>query len=380
MAHPTCGKKLTERLNFGKALDGIPKDLEQFVHDTTRKREGIVEALKNIDGSSETIVNSLKEYIAMNKTLKSILHKVKSFSRLRFKWSNLMDDDEKTMTSDTDEEMASMMFAAGLWHMEHAQWLNKSISSEEEDEEKMKQSLNSLKAAASIFEACKTWQNLLVQGSKDLKGPILNALSLQSIANGQSVTIRRAISKNHKASLISELCHDVSSKYSTAAGEVDVSHHEGQKWSAYLKFQGEAYMALARTYQGVHLLETEERCGESIVVLNQGLLHVNQATQLAKEYDKIKPRTKVHLDESAHFQEIKKLLNEKKAKSERENGMIYHARIPEDCPPPLDPKCVVHVTALDLSTGDDLTGAVTEDSDTSQPKGEEDSDTSAGTS
>ena len=28
----------------------------------------------------------------------------------------------------------------------------------------------------------------------------------------------------------------------------------------------------------------------------------------------------------------------------------------QDCPPPLDPKCVVHVTALDLSTGDDLTG------------------------
>ena len=26
---------------------------------------------------------------------------------------------------------------------------------------------------------------------------------------------------------------------------------------------------------------------------------------------------------------IKKLLNERKAKSERENGMIYHARLPE---------------------------------------------------
>ena len=39
----------------------------------------------------------------------------------------------------------------------------------------------------------------------------------------QSVTIRRAISKNHKASLISELCHDVSQKYTKAAGEMDVS-------------------------------------------------------------------------------------------------------------------------------------------------------------
>ena len=39
----------------------------------------------------------------------------------------------------------------------------------------------------------------------------------------KTVTIRRAVSKDHKASLISELCHDVSQKYTAAAGEVDVS-------------------------------------------------------------------------------------------------------------------------------------------------------------
>ena len=41
----------------------------------------------------------------------------------RFKWSNMMDDDEKTATNDIDEDMVSMMFAAGLWHMEHAHWV-----------------------------------------------------------------------------------------------------------------------------------------------------------------------------------------------------------------------------------------------------------------
>ena len=35
-----------------------------------------------------------------------------------------MDDDDKTITSDIDEEMASMMFAAGLWHIEHAHWVS----------------------------------------------------------------------------------------------------------------------------------------------------------------------------------------------------------------------------------------------------------------
>ena len=41
----------------------------------------------------------------------------------RFKWSNMMDDDEKSTTNDIDEDMVSMMFAAGLWHMEHAHWV-----------------------------------------------------------------------------------------------------------------------------------------------------------------------------------------------------------------------------------------------------------------
>jgi len=42
----------------------------------TNRREGIVEALKQVDGSSETVVNTLKEYVAMNTTLKSVLQKV----------------------------------------------------------------------------------------------------------------------------------------------------------------------------------------------------------------------------------------------------------------------------------------------------------------
>lgn len=37
MAHPACGKKLTDRINFGIALEGVPDNLAPFVHDSTRK-------------------------------------------------------------------------------------------------------------------------------------------------------------------------------------------------------------------------------------------------------------------------------------------------------------------------------------------------------
>ena len=40
------------------------------------RRQGIEEALKQVDGSSETVVNTLREYVVMNSTLKSILRQV----------------------------------------------------------------------------------------------------------------------------------------------------------------------------------------------------------------------------------------------------------------------------------------------------------------
>lgn len=46
------------------------------------RRQGIEEALKQVDGSSETVVNTLREYVVMNSTLKSILQQVRLWLRL----------------------------------------------------------------------------------------------------------------------------------------------------------------------------------------------------------------------------------------------------------------------------------------------------------
>ena len=48
------------------------------------RRQGIEEALKQVDGSSETVVNTLREYVVMNSTLKSILQQVGLRLWLRF--------------------------------------------------------------------------------------------------------------------------------------------------------------------------------------------------------------------------------------------------------------------------------------------------------
>ena len=46
------------------------------------RRQGIEEALKQVDGSSETVVNTLREYVVMNSTLKSILQQVRLWLRV----------------------------------------------------------------------------------------------------------------------------------------------------------------------------------------------------------------------------------------------------------------------------------------------------------
>ena len=48
------------------------KDNFRFVN----RRQGIEEALKHVDDTCETVFNSMKEYVAMRQTLKSIVQEV----------------------------------------------------------------------------------------------------------------------------------------------------------------------------------------------------------------------------------------------------------------------------------------------------------------
>ena len=63
---------------FSRTVRDFAVIFQQFLH-LIYRRQGIEEALKQADGSSETVVNTLREYVVMNTTLKSILQKVSIF-------------------------------------------------------------------------------------------------------------------------------------------------------------------------------------------------------------------------------------------------------------------------------------------------------------
>ena len=58
-------KKLAERLNFGKAIDRIPKDLEKFVHESKKVRVCLT-MNANINFSSSTAAMQMRKVLPRN--------------------------------------------------------------------------------------------------------------------------------------------------------------------------------------------------------------------------------------------------------------------------------------------------------------------------
>lgn len=42
----------------------------------------------------------------------------------RFKWLNLMDEDEKIVINNVDEDMVFMMFVVGIWYLEYVYFVS----------------------------------------------------------------------------------------------------------------------------------------------------------------------------------------------------------------------------------------------------------------
>ncbi|EDO31840.1 predicted protein [Nematostella vectensis] len=238
-----------------------------------------VEFLQFMCGESIVVLKESSKHIEQAKA------SAKEYDKLKPKTKVHLDESQQLIRVKKliNEKQAKSDRENGMIYHQRLPELNRSITDEDEDEQKMKDAVHSLKTSAGIFDSL----------------------------DGQSLG-----------------CKDI---------------------------DAEVYFALARCFQGINLLEAEDKCGESIVVLRESSKHIEQAKAFAKEYDKLKPKTKVHLDESQQLIRVKKLINEKQAKSDRENGMIYHQRLPEECLPLYEPKCVVQPTAFHLPDSHDLT-------------------------
>ncbi|XP_028394731.1 BRO1 domain-containing protein BROX-like [Dendronephthya gigantea] len=371
MAHPASGRKTTEHINFGKAVEGIPNGTyaNRILHEITRRRQALEDVLKYPDTSTVTVMNTLHEYLVM--PIRNVLSEARRPLKLKFKWTSFTNPEEEASTSkDSDFDQVSFLVAVSLWLIEHAHLVFPLYPQEDDlDEEKMKDALNSLKLAAGV---CECVEQRPKSDYLDLTVPVNQALRHQCLAEAQMVTINRAVRKGNKPALISQLAHEVAKKFITASTTLQKCGKAVEKWRLFLMFKVELYLAVARCFQGVSFLEENEQSGMSVAVLTVASKHIAACHHLAKEYAKLKPKAKHPLMDSRDFIWVQKLVALKMDKSNRENSMIYHQRIPEEAAPLDDPKCLVASTEFnfpqpDLS-GDPVESSVSANTKTASPK------------
>merc|ERR1711953_1486494 len=201
--------------------------------------------------------------------------------------------------------------------------------------EEAKEVHSSLRKAAGLIKFVQ--DTLVAQLSEksvdggDLDGRVCTAYINQCTAEAQEVTIARAIELQHNPTLVSALAHETSKMFTTAA---DNLHTLDQKifghWRAYFEMKSQFYLSYAYSYQGEALL-AEDKCGDAIRCLQESKACLGKASATATEYAKTKgPGTTARPEKHNFFRRLAPIVQRTLEKCERENGFIYHQKVPYD--------------------------------------------------
>jgi len=201
--------------------------------------------------------------------------------------------------------------------------------------EEAKEVHSSLRKAAGLIKFVQ--DTLLAQLSEksvdggDLDGRVCTAYINQCTAEAQEVTIARAIELKHNPGLISALAHETSKMFTTAADNLHtLDQAKFGHWRAYFELKSQFYLAYAFNYLGESLL-AEDKCGEAIRCLQESKACYGKAGQMASDYSKIKGAgTTAKPVRHTFFRRLEPMLDRTLEKCERENGFIYHQKVPYD--------------------------------------------------
>merc|ERR1719481_2408410 len=165
----------------------------------------------------------------------------------------------------------------------------------------------------------------------DLDGRVCTAYINQCTAEAQEVTIARAIELKHNPSLISALAHETSKMFTTAADNLHtLDQAKFGHWRAYFELKSQFYLAYAYNYLGESLL-AEDKCGGAIRCLQESQKCYEKAGLMATEYAKNKgPGTQAKPEKHNFFKRLAPMISRTLEKCERENGFIYHQKVPYD--------------------------------------------------
>lgn len=334
--------KSTGDVKFDLKMVATDSQALKICSDLKQSRKRLLELLPDANHEISVVEPALMLYLAL---LKGLIHcpegEGTDWSKLRhalrFKWSHSMLGNTPESHFDAVFELVCVLQNAAFWYFKHA---SKVAAQDDVNMEEAKEVHRSLRRGAGLLQCAQNdWVPHLLQQPEpgsDTDPRVHTAYLNQATAEAQEVTIARAVELKHNAGLIAALSHETSKMFTTAADSLaSLDHKIFAHWINYLKLKATFYMAYAYNYSGENMLN-QDKCGEGIRALQEATKCYETASKLCKEYSSTKgPGTKAKPDKHHFFRRIAPIINRTLEKCERENGMIYHQKVPYD-PPELE--------------------------------------------
>ncbi|CAC5360809.1 BRO1 domain-containing protein BROX [Mytilus coruscus] len=313
--------KATANLTF--ELRGVSTDekTRRIFNELRQTRNKLLELLPDPNHDKSSIDKATTDYFSLLLGLIQPFDEGENKLRkaLKFKWTNSLLGNVTQEQWDTAFEAAHMAINVALWYTKHAAKL---AAKETPDMEEAKEVHTCLRVAAGIFTYAKDELVGKLAGNStdnavDTEGRIMEAYINQCTAEAQEVTIARAIELKHQPSLVAALAYETAQMYQRADDALNsLDEKIVGKWRKYFQLKSAFYTSTAYSYNGEALL-AEDKCGEGNKGPTRGSEIISESRTIMQGFGPILKRTL--------------------EKCERENGMIYHHKVPYD-PPQLELK------------------------------------------
>ncbi|CAH8821420.1 unnamed protein product, partial [Trichobilharzia szidati] len=104
------------------------------------------------------------------------------------------------------------------------------------------------------------------------------------------------------------------------------------KWKKYSEFKQCCYESYAYVYYGEDLLE-KEKAGQAVAVLKEASVPYEKALRAAREYVKVEGVSlSTKPPDHCFFRRLPGLIERTRNKCDRENGLIFHQKVPTVAP------------------------------------------------
>ncbi|XP_071447291.1 BRO1 domain-containing protein BROX-like [Hetaerina americana] len=331
--------KATTANNF-TVTGGYGPDVTALCVALKDSRQKLLNIIVDPHQPSSDVEELLKNYLSLLRgflfTIDEKGEKTHEPSKLRhcfiFKWTHTLLGNVPQSVHDAFYEAASMSINVAIWHMKHASMV---AAGDNVSLDQCKEVHLELKLAASIFKFVEDFYlpRLIEKpmAGSDLDPRILKAYVHQSIAEAQEVTVARAMELKHNPTIIAGIANETSKRFLLAFNSLqDIK--EAVQWKTYLKLKSLIYLSFAYCFFGETLL-SQDKCGEAIRALHESRTYHKQALEWCKQYGKIKsPDSKIKPESHLFFRKLASVVELSMNKCERENGLIYHQKVPDATP------------------------------------------------